>query len=96
MNTKLIYEAVYNMLILANTRLDINYYEKIKNFDSKIKKEILKNAYLAYKSKRPLCQDTGQVVVFIKIGQDIKLEGDFIEDVINKAVEQNRQNRPKP
>ena len=87
MNTKLIYEAVYNMLILANTRLDINYYEKIKNFDSKIKKEILKNAYLAYKSKRPLCQDTGQVVVFIKIGQDIKLEGDFIEDVINKAVE---------
>ncbi len=86
MNTKIIYEAVYNMLILANTRLDLNYYEKIKNCDSKIKNEILKNAYLAYKSQRPLCQDTGQVVVFIKIGQEVKLEGDFIEDAINKAI----------
>lgn len=87
MDTKLIYEAVYNMLILANTRLEAEDYEKLLASETPIKNQILKNAYLAYKTSRPLCQDTGQVVVFLKIGQNIRLEGDFIEDVINKAVE---------
>lgn len=86
MNTKIIYEAIYNMLILANTRLNINDYESILANDTKIKNQILKNAYLAYKNSRPLCQDTGQVVIFLKIGQDVQLKGDFINDVINKAV----------
>ena len=87
MNTKLIYEAIYNMLIQANTKLDKADYDKLCRANSKIKSQILKNAFLADLNKRPLCQDTGQVVVFLKIGQDVKLEGDFIEDVINKAVE---------
>ncbi len=87
MDTKLIYEAIYNMVILANTRLNKKDYNLIKNSPHQNKDYILKNAYLAYKNNRPLCQDTGQVVVFISVGQDIKLEGEFIEDVINKAVE---------
>ena len=86
MNTNLIYEAVYNMLIQANTKLNLEDYKKLKECNSKIRDEILENAYLANASKRPLCQDTGQVVVFLKIGQDVKLEGEYINDVINKAV----------
>lgn len=86
MDTKVIYEAIYNMLILANTRLNINDYESILANDTNIKEQILKNAYLAYKNSRPLCQDTGQVVVFIKIGQEVQLKGEFINDIINKAV----------
>ncbi len=86
MNTKLIYQAVYNMLCQANTKLNKKDFEAVINSNTKIKNEILQNAYLADKTKRPLCQDTGQVVVFINVGQDIHLVGDFIEDVINKAV----------
>ena len=48
---------------------------------------ILKNAKIAFDTKRPLCQDTGQVTVFIQMGQSVQIKGDFIEDVINKAVE---------
>ena len=87
MHTDLIYEAIYNLLIQANTKLNKADYEKLANSNSKIKAQILKNAYLADSTKRPLCQDTGQVVVFLTIGQGIKFEGEFIEDVINKAVE---------
>lgn len=87
MDTKVIYKAIYEGLILANTKLNKDTYFKLKEFDSKNKSEILKNAYLADKSKRPLCQDTGQVVIFIKIGQNVRLEGGFIEDEINKAVQ---------
>ena len=86
MNTELIYEAIYNMLVQANTKLNKNDYEKLANCDTKIKAQILKNAYLADKNKRPLCQDTGQVIVFLNVGQEVKFEGEFIEDIINKAV----------
>lgn len=86
MNTKLIYEAIYNMLLLANTKLNLEDYEKLSKYNSKIRNQILKNAYLADITKRPLCQDTGQVVIFLKIGQNIHLEGEFINDVINSAV----------
>lgn len=86
MQTKLIYEALYNMLKSANTTLLAQDYAKLSNFNYKIKNQVLKNAYLANKNKRPLCQDTGQVVVFLKIGQNIPLEGEFVYDVINKAV----------
>ena len=72
MQTKLIYEALYNMLKSANTTLLAQDYAKLSNFNYKIKNQVLKNAYLANKNKRPLCQDTGQVVVFLKIGQNIK------------------------
>ncbi len=86
MNTKLIYEAVYNLLVAANTRLGYNYYEKLAVCNSKIKNQILTNVRLGYETSRPLCQDTGQAVVFLGIGQNIKLEGEFINDAVNRAV----------
>jgi len=46
------------------------------------------NAELAEKNRIPLCQDCGTVVVFLKIGQDVCLEGMFLEDAINLGVEE--------
>ena len=46
-----------------------------------------KNAFLANDNQRPLCQDTGQVVVFLKVPQNITFEGKFINQAINDAVE---------
>ncbi|MBE7705978.1 MAG: hypothetical protein E7Z91_01870 [Cyanobacteria bacterium SIG30] len=87
-DTKEIYKIIYKLAKDANINLPLCVFEKIKNCnsDEDIKNEILQNAYLAKTKSRPLCQDCGQVVVFIEIGQNIKLEGDYIEDVINKAI----------
>ncbi len=87
-NTDKLYDLIYKMAHDANIYLPKCVYENIKkcNFDKNIKNEIIKNAYLAEKKKRPLCQDCGQVVVFLEVGQNIKLEGEFIDDIINKAV----------
>lgn len=49
--------------------------------------EILLNAYLAFKTCRPICQDTGITVVFIDIGQNVLIEGENLEAAINKGVE---------
>lgn len=36
----------------------------------------------------PICQDTGMAVVFIKIGQDVHIEGANLEDAINEGIRQ--------
>ncbi len=88
-------EAVYNLCFKANVCLDASVYDKIfsaykdcKSPETKsILKSVLQNAKMAYEKKRPLCQDTGQVLVFIEIGQNVHIKGDFIETAINEAVE---------
>ncbi len=86
LNTKVIYDAIYNLLEIANTNLPKCVYDKLSEFDFNGKGNVLKNAHLAQNLKRPLCQDTGQVVIFLEIGQDVIFSGKYIEDEINSAV----------
>ena len=48
--------------------------------------KVLQNADLAQKGIAPICQDTGMTVVFVDIGQDVHIEGGFLEDAINEGV----------
>lgn len=49
---------------------------------------MIKNAEIAQKTASPLCQDTGMVVVFAEIGQDLQIIGGYIEDAINEGVKE--------
>ncbi|MEA3423705.1 MAG: fumarate hydratase [Bacillota bacterium] len=87
-------KAVYDSLMEINFVLPNDVKEKIGNQieieESARAKSILakiEENYLLSETKRiPLCQDTGMVVVFLEIGQGVLLEGDYIEDVINRNV----------
>ena len=50
--------------------------------------QILTNSKLCAEGRRPICQDTGIVNVFLKIGMDVKFEGftGSITDAINEGV----------
>lgn len=48
--------------------------------------QILENAEIARTEEVPMCQDTGMAVVFVEMGQDVHVEGGFIEDAINEGV----------
>jgi len=51
--------------------------------------EILKeNATLAVTKKIPYCQDTGFVVCFVELGQDVHVAGGLLGDAINEGVRQ--------
>lgn len=88
-------KAVYELCVIANTQYDVFLYEKIykkyiETKDSNYKHKllnILKNIQLANETKRPLCQDTGQVIVFVKIGQNVCIEGADLNNAINSGVE---------
>ena len=50
--------------------------------------QILTNSKMCAEGRRPICQDTGIVNVFLKIGMDVRFEGfsGSIEDAINDGV----------
>ena len=50
--------------------------------------QILTNSRMCAEGKRPLCQDTGIVNVFLKIGMDVRWSGfsGSIEDAVNEGV----------
>jgi fumarate hydratase, class I len=50
--------------------------------------QILTNSRMSAEGKRPMCQDTGIVNVFLKIGMDVRWEGfsGSVEDAVNEGV----------
>lgn len=49
--------------------------------------QILINSRLCAEGKRPICQDTGIVTVFLKIGMNVSWEGDMsVADMVNEGV----------
>lgn len=89
--TSIIKESV----IEINYHLDNSLISKIRKAKAKessavatsILDDILKNAEIAGTGVAPLCQDTGVVVVFAEIGQDVHLVGSF-ENAVNEGVRQ--------
>jgi len=63
-------------------------YETEKSPVSKeVLKQLLDNADIASSEARPLCQDTGLAVFFIKLGEDVRIKGGLLKDAINEGTE---------
>lgn len=94
-NSKDIYKAVYDLFRDCCVNPDNNLTEYLKDaMDSEeiphakeILNQLIENIEIAHQKNIPLCQDTGIAVVFLEIGQDVHIQGDYIADTINKAVE---------
>ena len=56
--------------------------------------QILTNSKMCAEGRRPICQDTGIVNVFLKIGMDVRFEGfpSGIEEAVNDGVRQGYLN----
>ena len=61
--------------------------KKETNERSKAVMEMLKeNAEIAEREQIPLCQDTGLMIVWLHIGQDVHLVGGSLKDAVNEGV----------
>lgn len=95
-NTEEIIKNVKEMCMEVNIRLSDDVKNAIlegkKKEESVIGKQILgqleQNMDIALENQIPICQDTGMTVVFLKIGQDLHMEGGFIEDAVNEGIRQ--------
>lgn len=48
--------------------------------------KLITNSKIAESTNTPICQDTGMSVVFVEIGQDVRVVDGYIEDAINAGV----------
>lgn len=95
-NTDKIKTAIKTLCQKSATTLDkktysllFEVYQKEENQDSKeVLAQILQNAAIANSNQRPICQDTGQVIVFLELGQDVHITGENLEKAINDAVDE--------
>ena len=49
---------------------------------------VCQNMDLAGEHHRPICQDTGMVVAFVTLGQDVRITGGSLEDAVQSGVRQ--------
>ena len=82
------FNKLVETIIKSNLKLEDDTFEKIKNtHDAKnLMHYIVDNCEIAKAKNLPICQDTGILEVFVKIGRDVFLEND-LEDFINRATE---------
>lgn len=93
-NSEEIVGAVKELCIDANINLGedliASISENLAKEESIVGKDILQilleNSNIAKEKSIPVCQDTGMAVFFVKLGQDISIKGDTIEEAINKGV----------
>jgi fumarate hydratase subunit alpha len=88
-------KAIKNLIIHCSTDLPQDALDALRQameeekspVSKEVLKQILENASIAKNEKRPLCQDTGLAVFFVKVGEDVKVEGGTLKDAINKGTE---------
>ena len=89
-------DAVKKLCIQANLELEP---DMLRAFDRALARErspagqqvlqILKdNAQMAQTRRIPYCQDTGFVVCFVELGQDVHVAGGGLDDAVNEGVRQ--------
>ncbi|MEF9934159.1 MAG: fumarate hydratase [Clostridium sp.] len=92
-SSEIIIKEVRRLCIESNLHLSSDIKSALisnKNKEEGLPREILdiiiKNSEVASSEKMPMCQDTGMAIIFVEIGQDVHIEGDYIEDAINEGV----------
>lgn len=96
LHTDIIIKNIKEMCIVANYKLASDVEERVRgayNIEtSPLGKQILaqlgENLDIATADSIPICQDTGMAVVFIKLGQEVHIEGINLEDAINEGIRQ--------
>lgn len=93
-HTEEVAKAVKEMCIEANHFLSGDMCRRleaaVKSEESPLGKQVLKqlqeNLEIAGNEMIPICQDTGMAVVFVRLGQEVHIEGGSLTDAINQGV----------
>lgn len=90
----MISEEVCRLLIEANYELPESLANRIKNCETtesdplakSLLSKLSENMDAAKKINVPVCQDTGMAVIFLEIGQEVALEGEPLEEAVNRGT----------
>ena len=94
-NAQQITQVVKRLCIESNCHLSQDIKQRIRDYHDReswpqakeILERIIENYEIADTQNQPVCQDTGMACVFLKIGQDVHIQGDLTE-AVNEGVRQ--------
>ncbi|MEN2974592.1 MAG: fumarate hydratase [Candidatus Caldarchaeales archaeon] len=80
--------------------MDVNYFisdelkeyykraleREVSDAGREVLNQIIENVELAAREQIPICQDTGVSIVYVEMGQDVKIEGGSLYDAINRGI----------
>ncbi len=89
-----IVKSIRDMIIYSTTHLAPDMkkaleeaYENEKSEVSRaVLAQLLENAVIAENEWKPLCQDTGLAIYFVKVGTDVKIEGGSLKQAIYEGT----------
>ena len=89
-----IVKSIKDMIIYSTTHLAPDMkkaleeaYENEKSEVSRaVLAQLLENAVIAEKEWKPLCQDTGLAIYFVKVGMNVKVEGGSLKEAIYEGT----------
>lgn len=90
---------------VANLAIDACYYlgddvvellrqarkNEVSDFGCYILDQLMENLDVAAAEQLPMCQDTGMAVVFLEIGQDLRITGGNLTDAVNEGIRRGYQ-----
>jgi len=81
-------EATYNLSSKMVAKFESAKQDEPSPLGKEVLQQLIDNARIAREGDYPICQDTGDAVFFIELGQDVRIEGGGLIDAINRGVAQ--------
>jgi len=89
-----IVETVKNLAIESNSVLSEEMYRALEDalerekspVGREVLKQILENDKIARNELIPMCQDTGVAVMFVEVGEDVRIKGGHLKDALIEGV----------
>jgi hydro-lyases, Fe-S type, tartrate/fumarate subfamily, alpha region len=99
LHTDEIVKNIKEMCIEANYKLASDVEERVRGaakqettiLGKQILGQLAENLDIATQDFIPICQDTGMAIVFVKLGQEVHIEGLNLEEAINEGIRQGYQ-----
>ncbi|MCL2753314.1 MAG: fumarate hydratase [Defluviitaleaceae bacterium] len=87
--TEVVAELCIKACLIVDPKIR-THIENAVNTETGLAKQVLENMLqnqdIARTERLPICQDTGMAVVFVEIGQDVRIVGGLLADAINEGV----------
>lgn len=88
---KLCEEACYHLGKDVLEAFESSIQKEVSQSGKEILRLLIENARIAREESIPMCQDTGFAIVFVELGQDVRVTGGDINDAINDGVRKGYQ-----
>ncbi len=93
-NVKQITDTVKDLFIRANVQIGGDVLDCLRRFEKSersglgrtVLRQIIENDEVAAAEGAPICQDTGMAVLFVDLGQDVRVVGGDFQEAIEEGV----------